>query len=107
MKQKSPSIPAAARPLLRALGGDPSWVRLAFTVVFHAPKQGRFQPPPYRVLVDTAKQPWLTVQHYNDEPHEVTLRQVRVPTEMTRFTVSVKAGSKTAVAAWARGLLER
>lgn len=104
---KASTFPAAARPLLKKLKASASTARLAFTMEFHAPKQGRFQPPPYRVLVDTDQTPWLAVQHYNAEPHEVALAQVRVPVEMTRFTVKVKAGSKTAVTAWAKQLLER
>ncbi|MFZ5438518.1 MAG: hypothetical protein ACOZQL_00850 [Myxococcota bacterium] len=100
-------VPAAARALLRKLGAPADTARLCFDVAFHAPKQGRFQPPPYRVFVDTARRPWLTVQHYNDEPHAVTPRAIRVPTEMTRFTVRVKAGPKAAISAWAAALLGR
>lgn len=103
--KKTPSMPAAARALVKKLGAPATTVCLQFTVTFHAPKQGRFAPPPYRVVVDTKKDAWLTVQHYNDEPRALTLAEVRVPTEMTRFTMTVRAGSRSAVKGWAAQLL--
>jgi hypothetical protein len=105
--KKTTSLPTGARALARRLGLDPAPAKLAFTLSFHAPAQRSFRPPPYCVVVDTTKTPWLTVQHYNPEPRAVTLAQVRVPVEMTRFTVEVKpAAHRRYVTAWAKRLLE-
>ncbi len=103
-----PTLPPAARAFARRLGLVPPPAVLRFTMTFHAPKQGRFLPPAYRLFVDTTKPEWLTFQQYNDEPHVLTPAQIQVPVETTRFTLEVTgAKQRRALEAWAKAQLER
>jgi hypothetical protein len=92
------------RALIRVLGGREVRVVQA-SLQFHAPKQGKFQPPAYRIDIDTTATPWLTCRHYNAAPRALEVKDVRVPTEMTRFTLTVKTGPKRALSQWAKKLL--
>jgi hypothetical protein len=107
MKKKTP-LPAGARQLARRIGLVPAPAALRFTLAFHARAQGRFKPPSYLLHVDTTKTPWLTVRHYNHEPHVVSVAQVRAPVEMSSYSLKTRiAAHRPALAAWARALLEQ
>ena len=107
-KAKTPAMPPSAVTLARRIGLSPAPAELRFTLSFHAPKQGEFTPPAYRLFVDTTKTPWLTFQNYNSEPNPMKLADIQVPVEMTRFTLSVRPASlRKPLLAWAKALLER
>jgi hypothetical protein len=106
--KSSPSLPPAARALARRIGLSPVPSALRFSLAFHGRKQGDFKPPSYRLEVDTTKTPWLTVRHYNVEPHEVSVAQVRAPVEMSSYSLKTPiAKHRPALVAWAKALLEQ
>jgi len=108
MRKKNPPLPPGARVLARRIGLVPAPAALRFTLAFHARLQGRFKPPSYRLHVDTTKTPWLTVRHYNEEPHVVSVAQVRAPIEMSTYSLkTLIAAHRPALAAWAKALLDQ
>lgn len=110
MAARKPARKAKASPALAfaaKLGMKPPPTVVQFTVAFRAPRQGRYQPPDYELVIDSTKPSWCTYRNYNAAPRPIEPKSVMVPVEMTSFVLrSVGRGvDKVKVQAWAKSLL--
>ena len=98
----SPALAFAAR-----LGMKPPPAVVSFALSFRAPKQGRYQPPHYELVIDSTQASWCTYRNYNAAPRPITPKDVMVPVEMTSFVLlsASKGVSRALVEAWAKSLL--
>lgn len=108
VKTKARVKVSPAQAFLATLGVKPN-AEVQFTLSFRAPRQGKYQPPHYELVIDSTQTDWCTYRNYNSAPHPIDPRQVMVPVEMTSFVlVSASPGVPRArVEAWARSLLTR
>ena len=103
--KRSTSSPAQA--FVVRLGINPPPAVVQFSLSFRAPRQGRYQPPHYELVIDSTQKSWCTYRNYNVAPRPIEPSEVMVPVEMTTFvlmTVS-KGLDRTKVRAWAKSLL--
>lgn len=98
---------SAALAFAAKLGMKPPPPVVQFSLSFRAPKQGRYQPPHYELVIDSTKPGWCTYRNYNAAPRPIEPKSVMVPVEMTSFVLlSASRGvDKAKVQAWAKSLL--
>ncbi|MDP1824303.1 MAG: hypothetical protein Q8L48_13700 [Archangium sp.] len=100
--RKSPALAFAVK-----LGMKPPPAVVHFSLSFRAPRQGRYQPPDYELVIDSTRASWCTYRNYNAAPRPIEPESVMVPVEMTSFVLlsASKGVDRAKVAAWARSLL--
>lgn len=100
-------VSPAALAFAAKLGIKPAPPVVKFSVQFRAPRQGKYQPPHYELVIDSTQPSWCTYRNYNVAPRPIKPSEVMVPVEMTSFVVLAvsKGVDRTKVAAWARSLL--
>lgn len=101
--------PSQAQAFAAALGMKPPPEVVQFSVSFRAPRQGKYQPPHYELVVDSTQPSWCTYRNYNAAPQPIDPQAVMVPVEMTTFVLHGvgKGLDRAKLEAWARSLLTR
>ena len=102
LSKPSPALAFAAR-----LGMKPPPPVVQFSLSFRAPRQGKYQPPHYELVIDSTKKSWCTYRNYNVSPRAIEPAEVMVPVEMTTFVLMAvsKGVNRAKVEAWAKSLL--